>query len=146
MVLNKNIKAFSATVMFIGFIICFSCEDMETVIINCKECVPEEPDNAELEIKLEEARNMELTTVRIYIGAIEDSLLYKTLKTVEERILVIVPLNETYTLAATYHIDETNFVAINMVAPHVKYFKSQCINPCYYIDDRTVNLKLNYLY
>jgi hypothetical protein len=144
MVLKKFIKALTGTILFLGFIICFSCEEIELMIINCNECNSEEPENAELEIKLEENRNMESTIIRIYLGSIEDSLLVKTLLTIDEKIMAIVSLNKTYTIEATYHIDETNYTAINTVTPRVKYFRSQCADPCYYIYDRKINLRLNY--
>jgi len=55
-----------------------------------------------------------------------------------------VSINKKYTITATYFFG-AKYTAVNSVTPRVRYSKDQCDDPCYYVYDKTVNLKLKYL-
>ena len=145
MVLKKLIRALTGTVMFLAFIICFSCEEVEPMIINCLDCYTVEPVEAEIKIKLEEINSTELKIIKIYEGNLEDNLLIKTQETTANQTVAIVKFNKTYTVTARYHIDGNFYMAVNSVTPRIKYDKEQCDAPCYYVYDKVVNLHLKYL-
>ena len=144
MVLKKLIRTFTGTVMFLAFIFCFSCEEVEPMIINCIDCFTNEPVEAEIKIKLEEINSTELKIINIYDGNLEDNLLIKTQETTANQTVAIVKLNKTYTVTARYHIDGNFYMVVNSVTPRIKYDKEQCDAPCYYVYDRTVNMKVKY--
>ena len=144
MVLKKYIKILTETIVFLALIICFSCENVEPLIINCYECYSDEPDQAEIVIKLEEILNPEPIFVKIYEGNLEENLLKETISTNSESINLKVALDKIYTITATYYIDGSYYTAVNSLNPRIKYDEAQCEEPCYYVYDRVVNLKLKY--
>jgi hypothetical protein len=141
MVLTQKIKYFAGITTLLLMIFCFSCE--ETPMIDyCDECVALEPVTAELKIKLKAADTYQITEVVVYEGNIEDSIVYKRLFISRPEYTVAVPLNKKYSLTARYIINGTQYIAVNSVTPRVRYDKSTCDQPCYYVYDRTVNLRL----
>lgn len=123
---------------------CFSCENMEPFVINCYECLSDEPEEAEIEIKVENIFYLAPTIIKVYEGNLEDNLLLETFSTSSESITSTLRLNKMYTITATYHIDGSYYTAVNSVTPRIKYDEEQCSEPCYYVYDRVINLKLKY--
>lgn len=144
MVLKNHIRLYTGTFLFLALLFCFSCEDTEPLIINCAECLLYEPDEAEITIKLENVSSQELTIVKIYTGYLEDNLLYKTISASSGSISTKVPFNKIYTVTATYFIDGTFYTAVDTFTPRVKYEEEQCVDPCYYVYDNDINLRLKY--
>jgi hypothetical protein len=143
MVLNKNIRKMTGTLLFVFFVLLFSCEEIQPLIINCSKCKNDEPVNAEIEIKLSTFNSP--THIKIYEGNLEDSILYSSLSTYESSATIALPLNKKFTFTARYYQAGGNYYyAVNSTIAHVKYTEDQCDNPCYYIYDNTVNLKLKY--
>jgi len=56
-----------------------------------------------------------------------------------------VSLNKKYTVTATYQIDGDTYIAVDSAFPRVKYTKEQCEDPCYFVYDRIVDLRIKYL-
>jgi len=125
----------------------FSCDE-KPLLISCDECTEKEPDYATLIIKLDKNIIEEFSpsaVVRIYEGKLEDNILIETYYVPNLKFVINVALNKKYTVTATY-TDERGvvYIAVDSAYPRVKYEKSQCENPCYYIYDRTVNLRIKY--
>jgi hypothetical protein len=140
MVLNNYIKSASTTIIFFILVLFFSCE--KPGIINCADCLESEPVTAKIEIMLDDYPSI---TVNIYECNLEDSIIYESVSSVVERTLYrTVPLNRKYTVTATYYDRGNYYVAVNSVTPHVLYDKDFCEEPCYYIYDNKVNLRLKY--
>jgi hypothetical protein len=55
-----------------------------------------------------------------------------------------VTLNKKYTATAMYYYADNNYVVVDSAFPKVKYEKDQCNDPCYFVYDRVVNLRLHY--
>jgi len=54
-------------------------------------------------------------------------------------------LNKKYTATAKYlYYAGKTYITIDSATPRVQFDKSLCKNPCYYIYDKTLNLKLKY--
>jgi hypothetical protein len=126
---------------FLLLTICFSCEE-QGLFVKCPECTAEEPDKATLEIKLKFIGNPIL--VKIYEGDLEDNILYDSFETLMTKYTFLVGLNKKYTLTATYPINGITYIAVDSVTPRVKYDKEQCEDPCYYVYDKVVDLRLKY--
>jgi len=153
MVLRNLIRVLRAAMGFLILAFCFSCEEDEQLlngitIVDCNECTTDEPLDAILEIKLEKLKNYQPADFNIYItiyeGNLEDDIVYSAFKTSYPETSATVPLNKKYTITARYSIFNKYYIAVNSVTPHVKYNKYSCDEPCYYIVDRKVNLRLKY--
>jgi hypothetical protein len=135
-------KTASKIFLLITLIILFSCED-KIVLVKCADCVLDEPLKTDLVIKLEKPYASNVTVIRVYEGNIEDSVLYATKDYLGTETTIPVTLNKKYTVTATYNIGKT-YVAIDATTPQVRYEKSQCDDPCYYVYNRDIDLRLKY--
>lgn len=120
----------------------FSCEK-QPLVFNCSDCTEQEPITADLVIKLDPS-SIEIVNVKVYEGDIEDNILSRTISTSESEATVSVTLNKTYTLTAEYHVSGKTYIAVDSVTPGVKYDKDQCDNPCYFVYNKTINLRIKY--
>jgi hypothetical protein len=117
---------------------------MEPFFVNCYECYVNEPVEAEIEIRLENGLQYFPAVVDIYEGTLEENLLLETQTTTSESTIAVVPFNKMYTITARYHINGTYYTAVNSLTPRIKYDKEQCDEPCYYVYDKVVDLRLKY--
>lgn len=129
---------------FILLIITFSCE--KGLFVKCSDCLSEEPVNTQLIIKVNPnpGPTAYLMTLSLYEGNIEDNILITSYSAFWEDVSPTVSLNKKYTAAATYLDGDKKYIAIDSAIPRVRYEKSQCENPCYYVYDRTIDVRLKY--
>jgi hypothetical protein len=137
-------KTLKMIFLFLMLIFIFSCEKWGNIDIHCNDCLPDEPAKAYLEIELSDNFTSSLVEVRVYLGNLEDSILYDTFQSLSREISVWVLLNKKYTLTAKYIIPGNTKIAVNSVTPQVKYDETLCDSPCYYIYNKKVNLRLKY--
>ncbi len=137
----RKMKALYKVAGLIAIIICFSCEG-DILTVDCNNCVEKEPDNALVKIKLRTTSAPVI--LRIYEGNLEDGILNSTYETNGPDYSVTTGLNKMYTFTATYNIDSKTYIAVSSTIPRVKYDKTQCDNPCYFIYDNVVDLRLKY--
>jgi hypothetical protein len=133
-------------ILFItALIFCFSCEK-QGLIVKCSECFDSEPTEASLSIIIDPQLHSPSTVVRIYVGDLEDDILLKEMVINSGLRLAItkVSLNRKYTVTATYYIPGNTYIVVDSATPRVRYDENQCDNPCYYVYDKTLNLKLKY--
>jgi hypothetical protein len=121
----------------------FSCEK-QTLFVKCEECLTDEPDETDLTIKLDNYNYGVETIVHVYLGNIEDSILYNTIRTTNRETSIRLTINKKYTVTATYFISGKYYIAVDSANPGVNYVKDQCTDPCYYVYDRVVDLRLKY--
>jgi len=131
-------------ILKIGFLlICvliFSCEEQGTFAI-CDDCTADEPFTATLEFTLNHPESTS-KKVLVYEGNIEDSILYATMNTNGTRLSITVNLNKLYSATATYYIPGDYFRVADSAFPRAKYTESQCEEPCYYVYDTKLDLRL----
>jgi len=118
----------------------FSCEETG-LFVNCSDCVLEEPLKANLEIKVQPFYPA-INLVKVFEGNLEDNILFGTYQTNSGTLNIWVPLNKKYTLTATYSISGTKYIAVDSATPRVKYTKNECDDPCYFVYDRFIDLRL----
>jgi hypothetical protein len=128
--------------IFLLFSVLFSCERSDLFVI-CSDCTEQEPQKTDLKIKLD--TDFPIAVVKVYEGNIDDSILVRTLTTNASETSVSVTVNRLYSITATYKTGKKSYVATDSARPGVKYDEQQCDNPCYYVYNRTVNLKIKYL-
>jgi hypothetical protein len=124
-------------------VIFFSCEK-QGLFIKCSECTNEEPVNANLEVKVDITDKEPSVLISIYEGNLEDSVLYTSYTSFQEISYTSVNLNKEYTATASYFRSGIKYIAVDSATPRVRYDKNQCDNPCYFVYDDVVNLKLKY--
>ena len=131
-------------IFFLLFLVeLFSCEK-QGLIVKCPDCTTDEPLKINLNVKLDEGYSSSPTVINVYEGNLEDSVLYNSYQTTETQALIEVSLNKKYTVTATYHIADDFYIAIDSATPRVRYDKTQCDNPCYFVYDRDIDLRLKY--
>jgi len=137
-------KTLKMILLFLILIFIFSCEKWGGLVINCVDCQTEEPEKAKLEIKLSNTSSNYPVEIRIYEGNLQDSILYDVFQSTPIKTSHWVLLNKKYTLTARYIIPDDTIIVVNSVTPHVKYNETQCDEPCYYVYNKVVNLRLKY--
>ncbi len=136
-------RHFRIILLFMAFIICFSCEE-QGWIVKCPDCIADEPTDANLEIRFDASQYGSFVRINIYEGNLEDSVLFKTYIASGTKSSVPVTLNKLYTVTATYYIPENYYIAVDSAFPRVRYDKNTCDDPCFFIYDRIVDLRLKY--
>jgi hypothetical protein len=132
-------------IFFLILLIVLSCDE-HGLIINCSDCSSDEPKTATIEIKLDRFKTSSYSaTVKIYKGNIEDSILIVTFQATEISLKYSVTINEKYTFTATYTTSYgENYIAVDSAYPRVRYETDQCDEPCYFVYDKAVNLRIKY--
>lgn len=140
-------KKYALYIIMLLFSAILSCDE-NPIFIDCHDCMPDEPDHATLVLYMEKQLTdwHPAAIVRIYQGNLEDNVLLNLFYIRYEKWEIDVPLNKKYTITATYtDINGKDYIAVDTAYPRVKYEKSQCESPCYFVYDRIVNLRLKYM-
>ncbi len=123
------------------FVILFSCEK-QGLIVNCSECTTEEPVKTDLQIKVDPGYSGYNTFIQVYEGNLEDSVLYSSFHTSSTSTTIPVTLNKKYTVTATYYIPDDYYITVDSATPRVRYAEEQCKDPCYFVYDRDIDIRL----
>ena len=131
------------TIVFL-FLVLLSCDE-KFVIVDCSDCQEEEPVDVTVTVAIDNRENSE-TTINVYEGSIEDNILIKSFYSNSNEAQIRLTVNRRYTFTAVYRSlrNSNTTVVVNSVYPRVRYETSQCPNPCYYVYDTNVRLKLKY--
>jgi hypothetical protein len=129
--------------LFLFLSICFSCEE-QGFFVKCPDCTADEPLNTELEIKFSNNLYGAEFLLTVYEGNLEDNVLYKSYNVSGISTLVPVSVNKKYTVVASYNVNGDYYIAVDSATPRVRYDKSQCENPCYFVYDKICDLRLKY--
>jgi hypothetical protein len=132
-------KSFKILLLLI-IVILFSCEE-QGIFVKCPDCTKEEPVNISLDVKLS-ANYYGTTIIKVYEGNLEDSVLYNTTSSTRSSLSIPVTINKKYTLTATYYIPDKYYIVVDSATPRDRYEKDQCDNPCYFVYDKVVDLRL----
>jgi hypothetical protein len=145
MVLSVGMRNLIKYFFLILLSVVFSCEKMG-LIVNCDECTASEPVDADLEVRLDYPYSTGYNTiVQVYEGIIEDNVLKSTQAVKVTELSVPVRLNKKYTLTATYvNTNGSTYITVGSATPRVRYNTDQCKDPCYYIYDKKIDLRLKY--
>jgi hypothetical protein len=127
---------------FLIIVVSFSCED-QGFFVQCSDCTVDEPVTAELLADLDPDYYYN-AIIQIWEGNLEDSILVNTYPSSGTTFSQEVTINKKYTITATYYVSNDTFIVVDSATPRVKYEKSQCQDPCFYIYDRKCNLRLKY--
>jgi len=138
----RSMKNFLRALMFMFLTISFSCEE-QGWFVNCSDCVAEEPEKAEIKIKLTDINSP--VQLFVYNGLLEDNVIYDSAVISSTEYTFTVSLNTLYTFTVRYVLISGDiYTAVDSATPKVKYTKDECKDPCYFIYDKVVDLRLKY--
>lgn len=129
--------------LFLFIVVLFSCEE-HGLFVKCPDCTAEEPLKTDLEIKLDLTFYSSATLIEVYEGNLEDNILYSSYNTLRTKTTIPVTINKKYTVTATYYIPGDYYITVDSATPRVRYDKEQCDDPCYFVYDRMIDLRLKY--
>jgi hypothetical protein len=122
-----------------------SCQKGDLSESRCANCFTAEPTQADIEVLLSPfAYSNYKTTVSIYEGYLQDSILFQRFETTSTSWFHTLNINKTYTFVARYYRDGKYYEAINSIRPAVKYEKFLCVNKCYRVIDNQCDLRIKY--
>jgi hypothetical protein len=129
----------------LALLVLFSCE--EGGITDCDNCEPGGINQPQLTIYI---RNSEYVPanplVTIYEGAIEDSIVLRRMSVNESYSYITYDavLYKDYTATLEFFLNSVRYMAIGAACPKVRYDESSCDEPCYYLYDNIIDLRLRY--
>ena len=132
-------------IIFLFMLIIFSCE--KSGIVNCKDCFSEEPAKATIEVKLDPFKAVfgsYAAYITVYEGNLEDSIVIGSYNIPDAEWQYEVNINKKYTFTATYVSKTTTYIAVDAIYPRVRYEEEQCQDPCYFVYDKEVDLRIKY--
>ena len=136
-------KIAGKTFLAIIFVLFFSCED-QGLFVKCPDCTVDEPSKTNLNVKIDNSYYGYQTVINVYEGNLEDSVLYSSFEVTGDHTYINVSLNKKFTVTATYYIPSDYFIAIGSATPRVKFDKTKCDDPCYFVYDKDIDLRLKY--
>jgi len=129
--------------LFLFIVVLFSCEE-HGLFVKCPDCTIEEPVNTWLEVDLDISYSSVSTQINVYEGNLEDNILCASYHTSYTRTKIPVTINKKYTLTATYYIPGDYYITVDSATPRVRYDKEQCDDPCFFVYDKIIDLRLKY--
>ena len=122
-----------------------SCED--SFVSDCGECYSERPEMARLTISFRNPDYVPLNPrVTLYEGAIEDSIILEQF-VIEDPYSYVgfdALLYKDYSATLEFMLDGVKYVTVDGVCPQVGYDETTCEEPCYFVYDNVLDLRLRY--
>jgi hypothetical protein len=84
------------------------------------------------------------TEIKVYEGNTEDSLLLRKFEAQNGPVEVYVYVNKKYSVTATYYDNGFIYTAIDSATPRLQFESERCDNPCYYVVENVVDLRIRY--
>jgi len=137
--MRKIIRIISLLILAVSL----SCEK-QGLVVNCSDCTTDEPSKTDLQIKFDVSSYQSSIEINVYEGNLEDSVLYSSFSAIGTTTTIPVTINKKYTVTATYYIANNYYIAVDSATPGVKYEKNQCNNPCYFVYDRKIDLRIKH--
>ncbi len=134
-----------SVIVILAVLLVFSCE--EGYMTDCRECVPEYPQQAVLQIHY---RNPDFVRanpeVTLYEGVIEDSIIVDRFVIEEPYSLLTFNalLYKDYSATLEFIFEGQKYITTGAARPKVRYDKTSCDEPCYYVYDNVIDLRLRY--
>jgi hypothetical protein len=129
----------------LAMLMLFSCE--EGPITDCDKCNPDGISKPQLTIYI---RNPDYEPanplVTIYEGAIEDSIVLDRINVNESYSYITYDavLYKDYTATVEFFLNSVKYVSVGAACPKVRYDESTCGEPCYFLYDDVIDLRLRY--
>jgi hypothetical protein len=123
----------------------FSCE--ESFVSDCRECYPESVPPAQLKILYSNPDYIPGThTVTLYEGAVEDGIIIGEyiIEIPVSSMTVDAILYKDYSATLEFFIDGRKYITTAAACPKTGYDEDSCEEPCYFVYDNVLDLRLRY--
>jgi hypothetical protein len=138
-------RFFIYNLLFVLFVIAFSCEGgSSTLEVNCAECFINEPDSFELEVSLSIGMEYDSVYLQFYEGNVESGDLSWEGEVFTPTFYHAVPINEFYSVKATYRKEGKTLIAIDGDRMVSRYIADACDTDCWIIKGGILNVELKY--
>jgi hypothetical protein len=140
-------RKLSSIILVLLMMFTLSCEDQIFPLVDCNNCLTQEPASAKITIRvISYAKIPYFTaiTINVYEGDDTTGERIYWYSPTNETTTIDVALNRTYTIEAVYSLETYTYRAIDTARPTVKYTESECEEACWYVYDNKVNLRLKY--
>lgn len=120
----------------------YSCSTEDFQVVDCSECYTDKPEFSEAKISVTiDDENLQVP-ITVYLGSYDDGLIvYEDITTI--RLNYVWLKNEVdYTLVAEYTRNGRTVNVVNGLTMKIRKDYENCNEPCYYVRNRSVNLKL----
>ncbi len=124
-----------------------SCNPEEWETVDCSECFPDKPGQAEINVRLTINATNPSVVIDVYSGRIEEGILILSDTSRNETWTTILPVDEYYTIAATYRAqtrNASNVTAIDGSHVRTKKVRAVCDEPCWVVRGNNFNVRLRY--
>ncbi len=134
----------SCTVVFLLALL-LSCED--SIVKDCGDCYPEGVETATLIISFRNTDYIPVNPkVTLYEGAIEDGIILAEYSIEDPYSYTVYDalLYKDYTATLEFTLDGRRYITTAGACPKVGYDDTSCDEPCWFIYDNVLDLKLRY--
>jgi len=135
----------SHIIVALTLLLLFSCE--KGGLTDCTKCDTSENYLVQLEIYIKSPDFVPSNpSVTIYEGAIEDSIVLQRISVNESYSYVTFDalLYKDYSASVEFTLDGKKYVTVGAASPKVRYDETTCDQPCYYVYDNIIDLRLRY--
>jgi hypothetical protein len=135
-------KGFLTVSLIVSVIGLKSCAIESITEFKCSECYTEEPSHSWVNLKVTiDVENPEVP-ITIYVGQPENEVIYSYELANETPYKVQVENETAYTVKAEYRVDGRSRIVFNQIKTKMYYDYESCSEPCYWVSDKTVNLRI----
>lgn len=131
--------------VILAVLLVFSCE--KGYMTDCRECDPEYPVQPLLKIYYRNPETIPLNPkVTLFEGAIEDSIIIRIFYLDEPLSFLTFDaiLYKDYSATLEFINDGQKYITTGAARPKVRYDETSCDEPCYYVYDNVIDLRLRY--
>ncbi len=135
----------SHIIVALTLLLLFSCE--KGGLTDCTKCDTSENYLVQLEIYIRSPDYVPSNpSVTVFEGAIEDSIVLKRISVNESYSYVTFDalLYKDYSASVEFMLDGKKYVTVGAASPKVRYDETTCDQPCYYVYDNIIDLRLRY--
>jgi len=135
----------SHIIVALTLLLLFSCE--KGGLTDCTKCDTSENYLVQLEIYIKSPDFVPSNpSVTVYEGAIEDSIVLQRISVNESYSYVTFDalLYKDYSASVEFTLDGKKYVTVGAASPKVRYDETTCDQPCYYVYDNIIDLRLRY--
>ncbi len=144
-VLKTRALTWAAGLLAVVLAATVSCNPEEWFILDCSECYTEEPEVAEINVKLTINQTNRRVPVRVYEGRIEEEILILEDTVLTDTWSAILPVNRYYTVTADYRGHSVYYItAIDGAFLRTEKIRTRCDRPCWVVRGNSFNVKLKY--
>ena len=127
------------------FIIAFSCrKGSPTLEVNCADCLSSEPDSFELSVDLTINKIYDSVKLEFYRGNVESGKLCWKGEAFKSRFYLLVPVNEYYSVKASYRQDGKTIIAIDGDRMVSRFVADACDGNCWIVKGGLLDVRMKY--